>query len=159
MKLISILSNANGLLVAEQQPQTVGFLVALLVIGMLGLALYFIRRHAWTMLVLPADALVIALSLWRFGQGDTYRVTVDQQHHQIVSQRIDGNKVVANTTTPASDLTSAEMQFNRGASKIVLIHRDGHQSFPLGEQELQDEPNQYVVLNAMRLAIGQSPKR
>jgi hypothetical protein len=48
------------------------------------------------------------------------------------------------------------MQFNRGARTIVMIGKDGRQIFPLGAQQLQDEPDQYVVLNALRSAIGQA---
>jgi len=157
MKLISIISNANGQLVAEQHPQTVGFLLVIFTLVLLGLAIYFVRARAWTMLVLPGLGLAVLMFLSLIGQKTTYRITIDQQTHQIVSDELTKDKVISSTTTSASDLTSAEMQFNRGARKIVLIHRDGHQSFPLGEQELQNEPDQYVILNALRQTIGQSP--
>ena len=65
-------------------------------------------------------------------------------------------KSVTHTVTPTDEIASAEMQFNRGARTIVMIGKDGRQIFPLGAQQLQDEPDQYVVLNALRSAIGQA---
>jgi len=156
MKLVTILSNANGQLVAEQRPQSVGFLLVIGTLLMLALAFYFVRSRAWTMLVLPGLGLLILFGLSLIGQKTTFRIQVDESGHQIVSQELKGDKVISTVTTPSSDIASAEMQSNRGARKIVLIHRDGHQSFPLGEQELQDEPDQYVILNALRAAIGQN---
>lgn len=157
MKLISIISNTNGNLIAEQHPQTVSFLLGFLALALIGLAIYLVWMRTWRMLILPILGLALLLFLSHIGQKTTYRVDINQQTRQITSEELKDGKVISSTTTPASDLTSAEMQFNRGARKIVLIHRDGHQSFPLGEQELQDEPGQYVILNALRQVIGQSP--
>lgn len=157
MKLISIISNTSGNLIAEQHPQTAGFLIGVFTLACIGFAIYLVWTRAWTMLILPILGLALMLFLSRIGQKTTYRVDIDQQTHQITSEQLKDGKVISTTTTPASDLTSAEMQFNRGARTIVLIHRDGHQSFPLGEEELQDEPDQYVILNALRQVIGQSP--
>lgn len=157
MKLITIITHANGHLVAEQRPQSTGFLVALLSLFLLLLAIQFIRARAWKWLLFPAGAFLFLILLSFVGTPTTYRINIDQPHRLIVSEQIVDGKVVATTTIPASDLSSAELQFDRGARTIVLIHRDGRQSFPLGEQELQDEPNQYVILNALREAIGQNP--
>jgi hypothetical protein len=87
----------------------------------------------------------------------SFRVEVDQPSRQIVSQELSNGKVISSTAITASDLNSAEMQFDRGKRTIVLIGRDGQQIFPLGEERLQNEPNQYVILNALRAAIGQTP--
>ena len=54
-------------------------------------------------------------------------------------------------------LIVSRMQFNRGARTIGLLRRDGSTLYPLGEQQLQNEPDQYVVLNAIREFIGQVP--
>ncbi|MEW9573513.1 hypothetical protein ABQJ54_17300 [Rhodanobacter sp. Si-c] len=157
MKLITIITHANGHLVAEQRPQSAGFLMVLLALILLVVSIQFIRARAWKWLLIPGLAFLFMMLLSFTGTTTTYRISVDQPRHLIVSEQIVRGKIVATTTTPASDLSSAELQFDRGARTIVLVHRDGHQSFPLGEQELQDEPGQYVILNALREAIGQNP--
>ena len=157
MRLITIVSNTGNQLIAEQRPQTVGFLLIVLSLGIVGLAVYFARVHAYKMLLLPVLALLLLLLLSRTGQKATYRVTIDQAKRRIISEKLQDGKVLDSTTTSAADVASAEMEFNRGARKIALIHRDGHQSFPLGEEELQNEPDQYIVLNALRQSIGQTP--
>lgn len=156
-RLITILQNNDGHLIAEQRPQSGNFL---LVIGFILIVLFsavLIYKHQWKRLLFPALAAVVLVPLWHSSTNPTYRIEVDKQAHKIVSEKLVDGKSVATSTIPATDLTSADMQFNRGARTIVLIHRDGHQSFPLGEDELQDEPDQYVILNALRQVIGQSP--
>jgi hypothetical protein len=155
MKLLSIVSNINGHLIAEQQPQSGGNTIFIILI--VATTLYFGYRRAWKFLLIPAVLCLIVMQSMFMGQKTSYRVEVDQPTRQILSQEWSKGKVISSTTIPVSDLNSAEMQFNRGASRIVLIHRDGRQEFPLGEQHLQNEPDQYVVLNAMHEAIGQTP--
>lgn len=157
MKLISILSNANGQFIAEQRPQNINFLLAIFTLCMLGLAFQYVRARAWSSLSLPAIVLLAVFGLSFIGPKTTLRIHVDEAAHQVVYQELKGDKVLSTVTTPFSDISSVEMESNRGARKIVLIHRDGHQSFPLGEEALQDEPDQYVILNTMRQAIGQVP--
>ena len=155
MRLISILSNSGGRLVAEQRPQNINFLLLLFGFAIVAAVIFIVRVHAYKMLLLPGCLTLLLLFLANVGEKVTYRVTVDQASHTITSDQIKGGKVVGSAALPASDLTSAEMQFNRGARTIVLIGRDGSQHFPLGEAQVQDEPDQYVILNALREAIGQ----
>ena len=157
MKLISILSNANGQFIAEQAPQSVGFLLAIFTIGLLALAAYYFYTRAWSLLTIPGIGLLMVFGLSLIGQKTSFRIHVDEPARQIISQEFKGDKVLSTVTTPFSDISSIEMQSNRGALTIAILHRDGHLSFPLGEQALQDEPDQYVILNTMRQAIGQVP--
>ena len=155
MKLLTIISNSGGRLIVVQQPQAESYTFWIILVVVL--AACFIYRRAWQLLFIPALLAVVIYSSSFIGQKTTYRAEIDQETRQITSEQLEKDKIVSKTTIPASDLNSAEMQFNRGASRIVLVHRDGRQEFPLGEQHLQNEPDQYVVLNALRQAIGQVP--
>lgn len=152
--LITVLSNSNGHLIAQQRPPG-DSITHFFVILLLGFAVYCIWIRAWKLLFLPGVLLIVFL--FPSGQRNTLQVDIDQQTGEIVCSESDKGKVISSTTVTASELTAAEMQFNRGARRIVLIHRDGHQTFPLGEAELQGEPDQYVILNALRQVIGQAP--
>ncbi len=53
-----------------------------------------------------------------------------------------------------SDIARAEMQFNRGDKRIVVVLNDGKQVFPLGDGYIQNDPNQYKPLIAIQKAVG-----
>ena len=59
-------------------------------------------------------------------------------------------------TIHRSEIASVEMQFDRGDRRIALVLKNGQVLFPLGSEYVQNEPTQYLVLNALREAIGQS---
>jgi hypothetical protein len=156
-RLITVLQNANGHLVAEQRPQTGNFIVVAGLLAAIVFALVLAYKQQWKMLLIPGLAALVLILMWRSPNNPVYRIVVDQQAHEVVSDKLVDGKSVEHTVTPTSEIASAEMQFNRGARTIVMIGRDGKQIFPLGEQQLQNEPDQYVVLNALRQAIGQAP--
>jgi hypothetical protein len=156
-RLITVLQNANGHLIAEQRPQTGNFIVVLGLSLAIIFALVQAYKHQWKMILIPVLASLILIPMWHSSKNPIYRIVVDQQAHEVVSDKLVDGKSVEHTVTPVGEIASAEMQFNRGARTIVMIGRDGKQIFPLGEQQLQNEPDQYVVLNAIREAIGQAP--
>jgi hypothetical protein len=156
-RLITVLQNANGHLIAEQRPQTGNFIIVLGLLIAIFFALVLAYRHQWKMMLLPVLAALVLIPMWHSSSNPIYRIVVDQQAHEVVSDKLVDGKSVEHTVTPTGEITSAEMQFNRGARTIVMIGRDGRQIFPLGEQQLQNEPDQYVILNALRQAIGQPP--
>ncbi len=157
MPLLTIQQNTPTQLVAVQSPGTAtaySIWVLLTAIAVVACALYY--RRWW--LVIVGIALVVFMIPWRSSQrAPNYEVVVDKSARIITSKTMLGNRMEQTFSEDARDLASAEMQFNRGATRIVLIQQDGQQKFPFGELHYQDEPDQYVVLNAMRQTIGQVP--
>lgn len=153
MKLVNILSGVNGHLVVVQQPQVNDNTIYIVVIMVL--AVYFTYKRMWQFLLMPVFITAWLYLLSFVGQKTSFRAEIDPDSHQIVSEELAKGKVVSKTIIHTSDISSAEMQFNRDATRIVLLLRNGTQVFPLGEQHLQDEPNQYVALTAIRQAIAQ----
>ena len=101
---------------------------------------------------------MIALFLvWVIVPGPTYRITVDRAAGKVEWVTLKGGKEGSSDALAASDIASADMEFNRNARNIVIVRKDGSQSYPLGRQHFTGEPEQYVVLNAIRQLIGQAP--
>ena len=153
MKLFNIISDVHGHLVIVQQPQPgLGpfFIVAAVV-----LTLVLCYQRAWVALFVPAIFAWVAYLCFTAGQS-TYRAEIIPETHQIISEQMDKGKLTAKTIIPINDIASAEMQSNRGATRIALIMRDGTVILPLGPIDLQDEPDQYVALTAIRQVIAQN---
>ncbi len=158
MKLITIVVDTSTQFVAEQRSQNLWFLTAMFVAAVLGLAFYLIKIRAWKWLVGPALLLPIILLIFSdIGHHLVYRVAIEKQSHLITCEQIVNGQLTSTVVIPSSDITSAEIQFNRSARIIALVHRDGHLSYPLGQEQVTNEPDQYVVLNALRSTIGQIP--
>lgn len=98
-----------------------------------------------------AGPLVLAAAI---GNGAIHRVTIDRHYNQLIFEKVKRGVVLERTQTSVSDFTSAEMQYGRGSSAIILIRPDGKLVYPLGDEQLQNESNQYVVLTALREVIG-----
>ena len=157
MKSLAILGDTAGVLVAEQKPQSVGPVPLILLVVAACVVCWLLWTKQWKLLVFPCVLMLIICIPIVSSKHPTYHLTVNRPQHTITSQAtVSGNQVSAFQVS-AHDLNSAEMQFNRGARTIVLVRRNGSLLYPLGEQQLQDEPNQYVVLNAIRQMIGQTP--
>ncbi len=158
MKNLNILSDAAGVLVAEQKPQSIGPVPVILLIISACLSVWFVRAKQWKLLVFPFALVLIILLPLALSRYPTYKLVVDQSKGTITSVATLNGRQLSALEISATDLTSAEIQFNRGARTIVLVRRDGALVYPLGEQQLQDEPNQYIVLNALRGVIGRVPR-
>ncbi len=115
---------------------------------MLGLlvALGFLVRLAWlrqwSMAVIPGIFVVTLLWLVLLPEYPTYQMTLDRSAHSLTLRATRKGKLVSSFQVSTAELSSADMQFNRGARTIVLVRRDGSLLYPLGEQQLQDEPDQ-----------------
>ncbi len=142
------------MLIAEQSaPSTLVFgTISVVLCG--GVAIYMLLHRKWG-LGLSLFFLTLALTLLA-KPGPAYRITVDRSENKIEWETIRGGRQVSHSEVASADLASADMEFNRDSRCIVLIHKDGTQSYPLGRQHFSDEPEQYVVLNAIRQLIGQT---
>jgi hypothetical protein len=125
MKLLSIVSKMKGHLIA-QQPQDGGNTIWIILI--VATTLYYGYQCPGKFLLTPAVLCLIVIQSKVIGQKTSYRVDVAQGSRQIVSQELSKGNAVSSSAIAANDLNSAEMQFNRGASRIVLIYRDGGRS-------------------------------
>ena len=101
------------------------------------------------MLVLAAGLSLMMLP------GATYRVKVDRAGRTISWETKRAGASEPQGSLPAASIQSADFDFNRNARNILLIGRDGKQYFPLGSQHFTGEPDQSVVLTAIRELIGQ----
>ncbi len=150
MRSLQIVENSPQQLVAVQTPYTASFLPVLGILIALGFGLWFAFSRQWLRLLIPGIAILVFGSLMLLPKNPTYHLRVDRAAHQVTSEGRRGDAVVESFTASGSELAGADMQFNRGASTIVLTRRDGSVLYPFGEQQLQDEPDQYVVLTALR---------
>lgn len=150
MHSLQIVENTPQQLVAVQTPYGASFLLVLGIIVALGFLAWFAFTRQWKLLLIPGVALLVFIGLARMPSVPTYRLQIDKADHRITSEARRGGTVVSSFTVSGADLSSADMQYNRGASTIVVLRRDGSQLYPLGEQQLQDEPDQSVVLTALR---------
>ena len=159
MPQVMIIESRPDRMVAIETPPHTNFVQALLVVVFISVAGYAVWTRSWKVLgVAGVFCGLMFASVRSMTHGSTFRMTIDVSRSQITSDEISSRgRLIREQIFPASAIASADMQFNRGARTIVLIHRDGSQSFPLGEEFVQDEPDQYVVLNALRTAIGQVP--
>ena len=158
MRSLQVLQNDGGLMVAKQTPYTAGFIPYLFILLSAGFLIRFLWTRQFRAAVIPGLVLVFVLSDFLTPVVPTYTLILNREKRTLTSEARVKNAVQAGFTVDAEDLNSAEMQFNRGATTIVLVRRDGSLLYPLGEQQLQDEPDQYVVLNAIRQMIGQVPQ-
>ena len=156
MPLLAIQQNSAGSLVALQQPQSTTGYIVWVVLGVVVVAGLAVSSRRWWVLVVAV--LLAALMIpWRSSQRNpAYKLVLDKTTGEITSITLRNGTPGETVSVPAKEISSAEMQFNRGATRIALVKRDGQILFPLGEQHLQGEQDQYVVLSAIREMIGQT---
>ena len=87
--------------------------------------------------------------------GSVYRITVDRSAGKVQWVTTKQGRETSSEEVAATDISSAELEFNRDARCIVLILKDGAQVYPLGRQHYSGEPEQYVVLAGIRQLIAQ----
>lgn len=156
MHSLQIIKNSPQELVAVQTPYSASFLSVLGIVVALGFCAWFAYTRQWRLLIIPALALLVFWGLTLIPSAPTYHLQVDRVGHRVISEARRGDAVVTSFSVDTIELSGADMQFNRGASTIVLIRKDGSLLYPLGEQQLQNEPDQYVVLNVLRSVIADS---
>ena len=151
--MLPILENTQARLVAEQSPPATlffGVISALICGGVAGIA---ILHRKWVLgLILGAlTVLFVFLAI----PGSVYRITVDRSAGKVQWVTTKQGRETSSEEVAATDISSAELEFNRDARCIVLILKDGSQVYPLGRQHYSGEPEQYVVLDAIRQLIAQ----
>ena len=158
MRCLHILGNTGIRLIAEQTPYNGYFLTYIAILFAAGFLIRYLWSRRFKLAALPGSIIIFLLLDFLMPTIPTYTLTLNREARTINSEARVKNTVQSRFTVAASDLNSAEMQFNRGAITIVLVRRDGSLLYPLGEQQLQDEPDQYVVSNAIRKMIGEVPQ-
>ncbi len=153
--MLPILENSSARLIAEQSPPNSWFFGTMSLVLLAGAAAFALRNRRWGLGVL--FGLGALCMIWVVLPGPTYRITIDKAGRTVQWATRKGGKETSTESVSAGDLSSADMEFNRDARNIVLLHKDGTQSYPLGRQHFSGEPEQYVVLNAIRQLIGQAP--
>lgn len=159
MRSLQIMENSPGQFLAVQTPYTASFLPVLGALVAAVFCAWFAYTRQWRLLAIPVLALLVLGGLALIPRPPTFRLQVNRAAHQVTSEAQRGTAVVTSFSVAASDLSGADMQFNRGATTIVLIRKNGSLLYPLGEQHLQNEPDQYVVLNVLRDEISHSSSR
>lgn len=153
MSSLTILENSAHMLVAEQSPPSVLFFGILSTTIALAAAGAVFSQRKW---ILGALLLVLAagLSLMML-PGTAYKITVDRTARTVAWETRRSGAAQTQGSLPVASIQSADFDFNRNARNIILIGRDGKQYLPLGNQHFTGEPEQSVVLAAIRELIGQ----
>lgn len=158
MKYFFILQNAHGILVAEQAPQVTHtgdyIFVTLLAAGIIFGLYAKMWKIFWTGLLL----FIFQFTLLLKPAHPTYRMTLDTSSGLIKTEARRKDAVLSTSYVSKVDISNAQMAFNRGDTRIVIVKVDGSIYYPLGEQYIQDAPEEYVVLNAIQRMIGQVPE-
>ena len=150
---LTILENSAKILVAEQSAPGALFHVLVATLVTLASAAVIMLPRKWVPGVLLLS-FAVGFSLMRL-PGPTNRITVHRDTNTIAWEAEKSSNVEAHGEIAAASIQSAEFDFNRNDRNILLIGRDGKQYFPLGKQHFGGEPEQAVVLAAIRELIGQ----
>lgn len=155
---LTIQTNTPTSLVALQGPQPSVdsvWMYVLLAGVFLGLTIY---QRQWKLAVVPLGILLLGAVSYLGRQGKpSYRMSANFSSGTVHSETVTkSGAVVSQQDTSLADIASAEMQYNRDATRIALILRSGEQRFPLGALHYNNEPDQYVVLTKLRENIGQA---
>lgn len=155
---LTIQTNTPSSLVALQGPQpAVDSVWMYLLLAGVFLGLTFYQRQ-WKLAVVPLGILLLGVVSYvgRLGKP-SYQMSANFSTGTVHSETLArSGAVVSKQDTTLADVASAEMQYNRNATRIALILRNGEQRFPLGELHYNNEPDQYVILTKLREAIGQA---
>ena len=154
MSGLTIIEKSATILVAEQSPPSVPIFALIPTLVAACAAVAVLLKRKWV-LGLFLVVLAAGLSLMLL-PGAAYRITVNRSVRTISWEKRQSGKVEAQEAIGAANIQSADMDFNRNARNIILMSRDGRQYFPLGNQHFTGEPEQAVVLAAIRKLIGQN---
>lgn len=138
-------------LVAPQDPQPtlhLFWVYAVLVAVFGGLAFH---HRSWKLAMFPLSFAVLGTLLFFLpNTQSSFRMSLDSSAHLIETEEfVHGSKQQEHPFALA-DVASAEMQYNRDATRIALILRHGDRRFPLGHFHFNNEPEQYVILTRLR---------
>lgn len=80
----------------------------------------------------------------------SYRMEGDGNSRTFHIEELRRQAVVGQSVVPLDAIERIDMQSNRGATRIAIIMNNGDQRFPLGEEYMQDDPEQYKALVLMQ---------
>ena len=159
MRALQILENSPRQLLAVQTAPSVRWLFVFFVMAaFVGVALS-LRKRFWRGAAIAGSLLVLFGLLAALPKPASYRLHIDVPNRVITSEGVRNGTLVSSFMVNGSDLSAAELQSNRGDTAIVLIRQDGSLLFPLGEEKLKGEPDQYVVLTALRATIHDAARQ
>ena len=157
-KLITILTTSSGHFAAEQHGQTFWVRRFQLRGGSHRLVARLCARPIVEMgLVARGALLLIGAFLLFLNRGVMYHMEIAQNDGELHYSEIDKGKVVSDSNLYLENISSADMQYRRQDARLVVILRDGRQVYPLGDDWVRQDPDQAVVLAAIRNALGVSP--
>lgn len=159
MRALHILENTSQQFVAVQTAPSVRWLfLFFLAAALVGLLLSW-RERFWRGVAVAGCLLVLFGLLAALPKPATYLLRIDVNGRVITSEGTLNGTLISSFAVNGSDLSAAELQSSREAADIVLVRQDGSLLFPLGEQKVQNEPDQYVVLTALRKAVHNAEGR
>ena len=155
MSSLNILQNSATTLIAEQSPPGGGFFMIVSMLVALGVGVFAFTQRRWVLglLMFGLSAVFLLFLL----PGVAYRIELNREAHTIAWEQVRSGKAISRQQVDAGSIQSADMDFNRNARNIILLGRDGTQYYPLGRQHFTGEPEQAVVLTAVREMIGAAP--
>jgi len=153
MPHIQILVDTADHFVAENPPYSFPFFRLIIIVVFIGFLTYYFRQREWkaAAILIPIGAFLVWSTL---SNGIAYRMDLKPQEHVLLVQTVKKGKIIESQTIPFSDIARAEMQFNRGDKRIVVVLNNGQEVFPLGDGYIQNDPNQYIPLVAIQKAVG-----
>ena len=152
--MLSILENSSTRMVVEQSAPNMLFAWITAALSLV-LALFMLFNKRWVLgalMIALAIGMTVLATAW-----PAYRMTLNRRSNTISWSAVKHNKQVSYDEVQVADVNSAQFEFNRDARCIVLVLKDGSPTYPLGRQHFSGEPQQYIVLNAIREVIGQVP--
>ncbi len=153
MPHIQILVDTPNQFIAENPPDSFGFFQLITTLVFIGFIIYVIKQGAWkaAAILIPIAAFLTWIS---WPDGIAYRMGLKPQEHVLLVQTLKKGKIIESQAIPFSEIARAEMQFNRGDKRIVVVLNNGQEVFPLGDGYIQNDPNQYIPLVAIQKAVG-----
>lgn len=159
MHALHILQNSSQQLIAVQTAPSVRWLFLFFVVAAVVFGVLAFKKRFWLGVGLSACLLLLFGSLAALPKPATYKLRVDLKRGVITSEGTRNGTLVSSFVVNGSDLSAAELQSDRGDTAIVLIRQKGSLLFPLGEEKLKGEPDQYVVLTALRGTLHEAERQ
>jgi hypothetical protein len=145
---VSILENTDARVVAQQQPQpsSIGLSVGILFL----FAAFIAFRRQW---VFSGIIVVVGASILYFTykpHNDVYLMELDRQHGIIYWETLNKDKIIASRQSPAAAYKSAVLDTSNAGHRLVLVHPDGTQDYPLGDKFLPGQNAHFVLIKDLQ---------
>lgn len=152
-QLMRLVENSGSRLTVEQAAANSLLKFPLHAVLLLSVVLlvFFIATRRWTWIVMPGILLVLSAAMLR--PMAAYRLTVDEPSEQVSWGTVDGAALKDTASVPVADLSAAGLQSGKSGSRVVLVHKDGVQQFPLGTNYYMNEPLQLMLTERIQHLI------